>query len=47
MAMAAAAWSWVEKILQLDHRTWKSQQDRAGHSQVRRPGSLDRGKKRP
>ena len=21
LAMAAAAWSWVEKILQLDHRT--------------------------
>lgn len=25
-AIAAAAWSWVEKMLQLDHCTWKTTQ---------------------
>lgn len=48
LAMAAAAWSWVEKILQLDHCTWKRHKTGlliTDSSEV--PDSLDRDKKKP
>lgn len=48
LAMAAAAWSWVEKMLQLDQRTWKSQQDRAAVTQgSEAPRPLDKSKEKP